>query len=90
MVECCKESCHRETIKGYSKCRPHLDANVVYMRNKRAKDRAYYERELEKNQERKDKYESEYRCRRCSKALDIDADKNLKHCLNCRERNEYA
>jgi DNA-directed RNA polymerase subunit RPC12/RpoP len=90
MAECIKPYCHTEALGGYSKCKRHLNQNVVYMRNKRAKDRVYYERELEKNQARKDRYESEYRCRRCSKPLAEDTDKNFKECLNCRERIDYA
>ena len=56
------------------------------MRNKRAKDQLYYERELEKNNQRKDRYQAEGRCRRCSKKLDPDADAGKLECLNCRER----
>ena len=61
------------------------------MRKKRATDREYSERELEVNNERKDRYEAEGRCRRCSKTLDPDSDAGYKECLNCRERNiDYA
>jgi hypothetical protein len=81
----------RDALEGYSKCQKCLDQNVVYMRNKRAKDARYYERELQNNQERRDRYEAKGRCRRCSKKLNPDCDSGRKQCLNCRERNfEYA
>ena len=83
--------CKHEALSGYSKCQACLDRNVRYMRKKRATDQRYYERELEKNQERKDRYQAEGRCRRCSKKLDPDCDAGFIECLNCRERDyEYA
>lgn len=83
----CKEGkCARSVPDGFSKCQYHLDKNVVYMRNKRAKDGVYYKKELRKNNERRDRYQADGRCRRCSKKLDNDADFGKKECLNCRER----
>ena len=79
-------ACHKEALPGFSKCRKCLDRNVIYMRNKRAKDQLYYERELEENNHRRDRYQAEGRCRRCSKLLDPDADAGKLECLNCRER----
>jgi hypothetical protein len=92
MVECvnrASKGCPREAIPGYSKCEPCLNKNVVYMRNKRAKDRVYAERELIINNNRKDRYEAEGRCRRCSKKMNPDTDMKYKECLNCRERKRY-
>ena len=85
-MPCRQLNCTRSVLEGFSKCQYHLDKNVAYMRNKRAKDRLYYERELQKNDERRDRYQAEGRCRRCSKKLDNDADYGKKECLNCRER----
>lgn len=87
-MKCVRKTCNREVVPGYSKCKICLDQNVVYMRNKRAKDKKYYERELVLNRLRSDRYESEGRCRRCSLTLDPDVDNGFKHCLNCRERNQ--
>jgi len=85
-MPCCQRNCGRSVLGGFSKCKYHLDQNVAYMRNKRAKDRFYYERELQKNDERRDRYQAAGRCRRCSKLLDPDADTGKLECLNCRER----
>ena len=67
MKKCGNSHCKKSVMPGYSNCEYHLNQAVIYMRNKRAKDRGYYERELDKNQERRLRYEDEGRCKRCSK-----------------------
>jgi hypothetical protein len=86
----CPRCKKRERLPGYSKCEPCLNQNQIYMRNKRAKDRAYRERELDMNRQRRERYELEGRCRRCSRPLDPDRDMGNKECLICYERKRYA
>ena len=85
-MKCVGGTCTQQALSGFSKCQKCLDKNVIYMRNRRAKDQLYYEREMIKNRERRDRYEAEGRCRECSKKLDPGADAGKRNCINCRER----